>query len=69
MSQSTLPMTPGMTGKQRGPIVVEMSTKQLPARMRLGGLRSAVGLPALRAHGFQRAVMVPVALVTRFLSR
>lgn len=70
MSQSTYPMTPRTSGSSSGPIVVELGTRQLPPRMRLGGLRRSMGLRAPHiTTGLRRVLMVPVALMTRLLDR
>lgn len=69
MSQSTLPITRKTTGERYRPIVVEMSTKQLPPRMRIGGFRSAIGLPRPGTYGVRRVLMAPIAMLARILGR
>lgn len=68
MSQSTYPIAPPGR-EQRSAIVVEMSMKPLPPRMRIGGLRSSLRVGAPGAGVMRRLLMAPVAMVARVLSR
>lgn len=68
MSQSTYPVAPP-GGQQRPAIVVEMSTKPLPPRMRMGGLRRALRVDAPGTGTIRRLLMAPTALLLRLLSR
>ncbi len=68
MSQSTYPIAP--PGREQRPaIVVEMSMKPLPPRMRMGGLRSSLRIGAPGGGVMRRLLMAPVAMVMRVLSR
>lgn len=69
MSQSTFPMTPQTGAPRQGPIVVELGTQPLPPRMRLGGLRRSLRVSIPNIGGARRIMMVPVAMMTRLLSR
>ena len=69
MTPSTFQITSGPAGERHGSIVVELGTRQLPARMRLGRLRGSLGLPATCAIGARRVLMAPVAMMMRLLSR
>lgn len=69
MIPSPLQFTPQSASGPQGPVVVELSARQLPPRMRLGRLRSSIGLSIPRTHGLRRALMAPVAIMTRLLSR
>lgn len=69
MSESTLPVTSRPRRPGESPIVVEISMKPLPARMRLGGLRNSVGMPSTSFVSLRRILMIPVAMMTRLLSR
>lgn len=66
MSQSTYPLAPSGGGQARPAIVVEVSTKPLPPRMRMGGLRSSVILRT-SGTGVVRRLMAPAAMVMRML--
>jgi len=50
-------------------IVVEMSDRQLPVRMRLDALRSAVKTARPRMGIVRRVLAVPMALAVRVMSR
>jgi hypothetical protein len=69
MTPPTLQFTSGTTTGQQGPVIVELSAKQLPARMRLGRLRSTIGIPVPHPHVVRRVVMAPVAMMMRLFSR
>jgi hypothetical protein len=69
MTPPTLQFTPGTTAGHQGPVVVELGTRQLPPRMRLGRLRSSVGISLPHAHRVRRVVMAPVAMMMRLFSR
>lgn len=69
MSQTSFPITPRTSGSHRSAIVVELGTQQLPARMRLGGLRRSLALHAPHTGVLRRVLMLPVALMTRLLER
>ena len=69
MTPPTLQLTPGTTTGQQGPVIVELGTRQLPARMRLGRLRSSIGISLPHAQAIRRVVMAPVAVMLRLFSR
>lgn len=66
MSQSMYPVAPGMRPAN---IVVEVGTRKLPPRMRIGGLRRAVRLPHAGPGNLRRVLMMPYAMMVRLFSR
>ena len=69
MTPSTLQATQRHASQRHGSIVVELGTRQLPARMRLGRLRGSIGMPLPRVHGLRRMLMAPVTMMLRVASR
>lgn len=71
MSQSSLHLSSASAPAGNGPrpIIVELGNQQLPARMRLRSLGTALRMPARRGLGLRRVLMTPVAMLTRLLSR
>jgi hypothetical protein len=59
----------GLNPERRNPVVVELSDRRLPVRMRFSAMRSSVLHPVSRAPLVQRAVMIPGALILRLWGR
>lgn len=69
MALNVSPVNPGVSRAGSDPIVVELSDRQLPARMRFDAMRTELRMPRPWAGIVRRALMAPVAMIVRFLSR
>lgn len=69
MTPPTLQLTPGTTSGQQGPVIVELGTRQLPARMRLGRLWSSIGISLPHAYRVRRVILAPLTTMLRLFSR
>lgn len=69
MALNVSPMSPGAGAERRAPIVVELSDRRLPVRMRFGAMRNAVGIPRSRTGMLRRLVLVPAMAIRRLRGR
>jgi hypothetical protein len=69
MALNVSQMSPGAVADRRAPIVVELSDRRLPVRMRFRAMRNSIGIPRSGAGMLRRLMLVPATAILRLRSR